>query len=100
MNFSILRQQFPLRLCYAFTVHKVQGQTMNKVLFDLTTPVFCHGALYVAMSRVRRYSNIAFIMKSEDCGSDIAIEDDIEVEKEYIITKNIVYKHILRNAFR
>ena len=100
INFSTLRQQFPLRLCYAFTVHKVQGQTMNNILLDLTTPVFCHGALYVAMSRVRRYSNIAFIVKAEDCLSETVTVNNVEVEKSYIITKNIVYKTVIRNAFR
>ena len=93
MNFSILRQQFPLRLCYAFTVHKVQGQTMNKILFDVTTPVFCHGALYVAMSRVRKYSNIAFIVVDEDS------KFDLERQQSFITTKNIVYKSVIRNAF-
>ena len=44
-------------------------------------------------------SNIAFILKEEDCNYDLVMEQDIEVQKSYIITKNIVYKNVIRNAF-
>lgn len=43
----IERRQFPLRLCYAITVNKSQGQTLNKVCLDLREPPFAHGQLYV-----------------------------------------------------
>ena len=93
-NFAILRQQIPLKLCYAFTVHKVQGQTMSRILFDLTEPVFCHEALYVALSRIRKYSNISFIVKRDGIGYD-------EIHhKDSFTTKNIVYKSVLDNIFR
>lgn len=36
----------------AMTINKSQGQTFQTVGVDLTTPVFSHGMLYVAMSRV------------------------------------------------
>ena len=46
------RLQFPLRVCYAMTINKAQGQTFKYIGIDLSTPVFTHGMLYVALSRV------------------------------------------------
>lgn len=33
------------------SIHKAQGQSLEKVGVDLTESVFCHGQLYVALSR-------------------------------------------------
>jgi len=57
-SFDMIRTQFPLRLAYVFTVHKAQGQELQRVLLDTTTPVFAHGQLYVALSRVRNRNSI------------------------------------------
>ncbi|CAN0386694.1 unnamed protein product, partial [Scytosiphon promiscuus] len=43
------RQQFPLRVCYAMTINKSQGQTLHRVGLDIRSDVFCHGQLYVAL---------------------------------------------------
>lgn len=45
------RLQFPIRLAYAMTINKAQGQTVQHVGLDLRTPVFSYGQLYVALSR-------------------------------------------------
>jgi len=61
-NFSVLRRQFPLRLCYTMTIDKSQGQTLSRVALDLRQPVFSHGQLYVALSRcTSRNSIIALV---------------------------------------
>ena len=52
--------QFPLRLSWAVTAHKSQGQTLNRVAIDISSPAFAHGAFYVALSRVRKLSDIVF----------------------------------------
>jgi ATP-dependent DNA helicase PIF1 len=41
----------PLRLSYAITVHKAQGSTLELLEIDCKR-IFCHGQLYVAVSRV------------------------------------------------
>ena len=46
-------QQIPLRLAWAVTVHKAQGQTYDEVLIDLGRGAFSPGQTYVALSRVR-----------------------------------------------
>ena len=44
--------QFPLKLCWAVTAHKSQGQSLSRVAIDISEPAFAHGSLYVALSRV------------------------------------------------
>ena len=45
------RRQFPVRLAFAMTINKAQGQTLKTVAIYLHEPVFAHGQLYVALSR-------------------------------------------------
>ncbi|KAI8554976.1 hypothetical protein RHMOL_Rhmol05G0137900 [Rhododendron molle] len=49
--FEMTRRQFPIRLAYAMTINKSQGQSVNFGGIDLRTLVFSHGQLYVALSR-------------------------------------------------
>ena len=44
--------QYPLKLAWAATIHKCQGQTFNKVMIDMDYGAFAHGQTYVALSRV------------------------------------------------
>lgn len=56
--FEFRRLQFPVRLAYAMTINKSQGQSMKFIGIDLTTPCFSHGQLYVACSRVGTPTNM------------------------------------------
>lgn len=57
-SYKMIRTQIPLRLAYAMTYNKSQGQTFVKVLLDTTEEPFAHGHAYVALSRVRSRKNI------------------------------------------
>lgn len=52
------RLQFPVRLAFAITINKAQGQTLKTVGISLETPCFSHGQLYVACSRVGTPNNL------------------------------------------
>ena len=51
--FTFKRRQFPIKLAFAMTINKSQGQTFKRIGIDLRRDVFTHGQLYVALSRVR-----------------------------------------------
>src|SRR5690242_1810843 len=38
-NKTFRRRQFPIRLAFAMTIHKAQGQTLDRVVVDLTHPL-------------------------------------------------------------
>ncbi|CAN0926292.1 ATP-dependent DNA helicase PIF1 [Linum grandiflorum] len=82
--FTLKRRQYPLRPCYAMTINKSQGQTLDHIGVYLPTPVFGHGQLYVALSRVR-----------SACGVHIALEDSTTHPPN--TTRNIVYNEIFEN---
>ena len=48
---SLKRLQFPVRLAFAMTINKSQGQSVEHVGINLQTSVFSHGQLYMAFSR-------------------------------------------------
>ena len=58
----VVRRQFPVRLCFAMTVHKSQGQTLNKVGLDMTSVFFAHGQAYVALSRARKLRDTVLLV--------------------------------------
>ncbi|XP_029348311.1 ATP-dependent DNA helicase PIF1-like [Acyrthosiphon pisum] len=53
LPFQMKRIQLPVRLSFAMTINKSQGQTFDRVGLLLPSPAFSHGQLYVAFSRVR-----------------------------------------------
>jgi len=51
-------EQYPIRLAWAITIHKSQGQTFERVYIDLGTGAFAHGQTYVALSRCTTFGGI------------------------------------------
>ncbi|XP_074376798.1 uncharacterized protein LOC141718313 [Apium graveolens] len=50
--FEFKRVQFPIQICYAMTINKSQGQSLDTVGLYLPKAAFSHGHIYVAISRV------------------------------------------------
>jgi hypothetical protein len=62
MPIPLKRRQFPLRLAFAMTINKSQGQSVKNVGLNLQTEVFSHGHLYVALSRCTSGSRVKVIL--------------------------------------
>ncbi|KAI5402012.1 hypothetical protein KIW84_066465 [Lathyrus oleraceus] len=79
--FKLIRRQFPIIVSYAMTINKSQGQSLDSVGLYLPTPVFSHGQLYVAISRVKSKSGLKILIHDKD-------------NSPCSTTTNIVYKEV------
>lgn len=81
-----IRRQFPVRLCFAMTINKAQGQTLDYVGVYLKEPVFSHGQLYVALSRAKTADAVKVLILP---GTFAEIKTDCKI-------RNIVFDEILQ----
>ena len=64
--FKWSRRQFPVRVAFAMTINKAQGQTLRRVGVYLPSPCFTHGQLYVATSRVGLPEHLRFAVPLDE----------------------------------
>lgn len=82
-SFKFTRKQFPVRLCFAMTINKAQGQTIPNVGVYLPQSVFSHGQLYVALSRGTSLFSTKVLIQPDAPNTDKRT------------TKNVVYREVL-----
>lgn len=80
--FVLRRRQYPIKVCYSMTINKSQGQTLSVIGVYLKRPVFTHGQLYVAISRVMTKQGLKILIENEQ---GICTDE----------TKNVVYREVL-----
>jgi PIF1-like helicase/Helicase len=80
LPFQLCRRQFPVRLAFAMTINKSQGQSLKYVGLDMRSSVFTHGQFYVAVSRATSVHRLKAIWNSDS---------------DEPVTKNIVYNEVL-----
>ncbi|XP_019158196.1 PREDICTED: uncharacterized protein LOC109154911 [Ipomoea nil] len=84
LPFKFQRRQFPLMLSYAMTINKSQGQTLTHVGLVLKKPVFVHGQLYVAASRVNNPDGLKILIAKDSSSTTTS-------------TTNVVYHEVFNN---
>ncbi|CAL8991776.1 unnamed protein product [Prunus brigantina] len=87
LPFELTRKQFPVKLSFALTINKSQGQTIPHVGIFLPDHVFSHGQLYVGLSRgVSKSTTKVLVKKGSITG------------QEGVFTRNVVYKEVLLHS--
>ncbi|XP_060855376.1 uncharacterized protein LOC132933058 [Metopolophium dirhodum] len=59
--FQFKRMQFPVKVCFAMTINKSQGQTLKIAGIDVREDCFSHGQFYVACSIVSMPTNLVIL---------------------------------------
>ena len=94
--FKMTRRQFPVRLGCAMTINKSQGQSFDKVGIHLSSPVFSHGQLYVALSRVTNKNNLKILVTNNAKENILnSYKKNKKTNEIEVYTKNIVFTEIL-----
>ncbi|XP_019167570.1 PREDICTED: uncharacterized protein LOC109163271 [Ipomoea nil] len=84
LPFKFQRRQFLIMLSYAMTINKSQGKTLSHVGLILKKPVFVHGQLYVAASRVNNPDGLKILIVKDPSSTTTS-------------TTNVVYHEVFNN---
>ena len=77
--FAFKCHQFPVHLSFVMTINKAEGQSLKYVGVHLLSPVFCHGQLYVTLSRATSFKRLHILLP----------------ESTHTKTINVVYPEVL-----
>ena len=77
--YTVVRRQFPLKPAYASTFNSCQGLTLRRVVVNVRTPVFAHGQLYTAVSRVRHGRDMRILTDESVEASEVHNEVILEL---------------------
>jgi ATP-dependent DNA helicase PIF1 len=55
---KIYFKQYPIKLAWALSIHKVQGHNLDCAMMDLGTNIFECGQIYVALSRIKTLKGV------------------------------------------
>ena len=80
--FEWQRRQFPVRVAFATSINKSQGQTFKNVGIWLRGQAFSHGQLYVAYSRVSSPDQLKFAIMQDS-------------NQKELTAKNIMFHEVL-----
>lgn len=75
-----------MKLAFAITVHRSEGQSLQKVGLYLPEPMFGHGMLYTALSRCTTRKGIKVLLGNNQKPADAP---------DGFYTANIVYRNVL-----
>ncbi|XP_066228790.1 ATP-dependent DNA helicase PIF1-like [Saccopteryx leptura] len=92
MPFQFTRLQFPIRLAFAITINRAQGQSLELCTLDLHTDCFSHAQLYVACSRVSVFDGpqIRTLILDEELARKMNKEEIAAWQSFVAITKNFL----------
>ena len=77
LPFILTRKQFPVKVCFAMTINKSQGQSLRKVAVDLRNPAFTHGHLYVALSRATSANGVSILLPPNTSQTDNVVYPEV-----------------------
>ena len=75
--------QLPIRLAWAMTVHKSQGQTLDRAHFEMRHRAFAHGQTYVALSRCRTLDGLTLARPLRQ--SDVIVDPAAMGYRDYLL---------------
>jgi hypothetical protein len=87
--FELTRLQFPIKIAFALTINRAQGQSVTTCGILLPKNVWTHGQIYVAFSRCGNPNNL-YVWAEQSQFKDY---EKLDPKKTYV--KNVVYQEVI-----
>lgn len=86
-GFRFTRTQLPLRVAFAATINRAQGGTYDHVAYHALYPIWCHGMLFTAVTRVTSPDGLTIL-----CRPDLTVT--AANGGEHATTRNVVHPRV------
>ena len=94
-GFKFTNTQLPLRVAFAVTINRAQGATYDYVAYHATYPIFAHGMLFVALTRVTSPQGLTIL-----CNPNLMVDasggsaDETGNTQRHATARNVVHPRV------